>query len=309
MTTAFVATIGGHISELVALADRIAGDGDRVWITNENAQTRDLLAGRNVEFVPFIDERDVAGVLRSTKDAKALLRKHSVSRVVSTGSAIALGYLPMAAVLGIDAHYIECSARVTAPSVTGKLLRYVPGVKTWWQYEQTPAGFRHLGGIFDPFQSSDRESKSSIQKVVVTVGTTSHDFRRLIEPLARVIPADAEVLWQTGKSNTAGLDIDGREMVPEDELISAIDRADVVVAHAGCGSLLMALNAGKVPVYVPRRFKHGEQVDDHQAELATWALDHGLAVTVEADEIELTHLLEAASKQVARLATGKVDLR
>lgn len=73
MTTAFVATIGGHISELVELADRMP-TGDQVWITSESSQTDDLMAikrsmGHHVEIVPFIGERDLRGVARSIPHA------------------------------------------------------------------------------------------------------------------------------------------------------------------------------------------------------------------------------------------------
>ena len=59
--------------------------------------------------------------------------------------------------------------------------------------------------------------------------------------------------------------------MPEAELVAAVDQADVVVCHAGAGSLTMALAAGRCPVFVPRRVSVGEQIDDHQLELARWA--------------------------------------
>ena len=45
--------------------------------------------------------------------------------------------------------------------------------------------------------------------------------------------------------------------------------ADVVVAHAGVGTALAALEVGKCPVLVPRRLAHGEHVDDHQVQIAS----------------------------------------
>ncbi len=311
MTTAYVATIGGHISELVELADRMPRDDDRIWITSDSPQTRDLLAGRNVEFVPFIGERDIGGVLRAVPQARRLLRRHGVTRVISTGSAIALGYLPLAAMLGMDVHYIESSTRVESCSMTGRILSRIPRVNCWWQFDPAPDGFGAIAGVYDHYRAEPRwntDEQSSIGRVVVTVGTTDRDFRRLIERLVAVIPADAEVLWQTGASTVDDLDIDARKLVPESELIEAIDAADVVVTHAGAGSLALTLQAGKVPVFVPRRAIFDEQLDDHQVELARWAGDRGLAVTVEADQVDRVHLEQAARLRTVTEPVGELVL-
>ncbi len=307
MTTAFVAAIGGHISELFELAGRMDVD-DAVWITNDSPQTRDLLAGRNVEMVPFIGERDHVGVLRSLSDARRLFRRHGVTRVVSTGSAIALGYLPVAAVLGIESHYIESSTRVESCSMTGRVLSKVPGVHCWWQFEDAPSGFDAIQGVYDRFQSFQTTDRPTLERIVVTVGTTDRDFRRLIERLTRIIPDGAEVLWQTGDSDVTGLDIDAHRLVPESELIAAVEAADVVICHAGAGSLSLALRAGQIPVFVPRRAAFDEQIDDHQVELARWADGRGLAVSAEADRIELEHLQAAARLGVKTRPVGELVL-
>ena len=312
MTTAFVATSGGHIVELVQLAERLrhddrAGTG-QVWITNDSLQTRDLLIGRTVELVPFVDERDHLGVLRSIPEARRLYRRHGVNRVVSTGSAIALGYLPAAAAMGIETHYIESSTRVDSCSVTGRILSRVPRVRCWWQYDPAPHGFSPIGGVFERFVASPTSEVPAIERVVVTVGTTDRDFRRLITRLVSIIPDGVEVLWQTGHSTVDDLDIDARRLVPESELVAAMEAADVVIGHAGAGTLSLALRAGRVPVFVPRRADFGEQIDDHQVELAHWADEAGLAVWAEADHVELSHLETAARRRVRTRPVGELVL-
>ncbi len=308
MTTALVATIGGHVSELVELSSRIPGDDDLLWITNDSPQTRDLLAGQRVELVPFVAERDIRGVVASIPRAVGLYRRHGVGRVISTGSAIALGFLPVAASMGIEAHYIESSTRVESCSVTGRLLTKVPGVRCWWQYERPPSGFATLGGVYDRFEAVADDRDPKLGRVVVTVGTTDRDFRRLIERLVAVLPPAADVLWQTGHSDVTGLEISANRMVPESELVAAIGEADVVVSHAGAGSLALALRAGRVPVFVPRRAANGEQIDDHQVELARWADRRGLAVMAEADRVDLEHLISAARLRVATRPVGQLPL-
>lgn len=298
MTTVMVATLGGHIFELVQLAERLAAD-DRIWVAPRCPQTEDLLADRRVEWVPEVKERDHLGVLRAARDARRLYRRLDVDRVISTGSAIALGYLPVAAAMGIDAHYIECSTRIETNSVTGRLLARVPGVRCWRQYGTPRPGFPRLGGVYDRYQVRHRLTPAVIRRVVVTVGTTDWDFRRLIDRLVAVIPPEAEVLWQTGASTVGHLDIEAHTMVPESRLRRAMNAADVVIGHAGTGTLALTLECGRSPVLVPRRAGFGEQIDDHQIELAQWASAQGLAVWAEADEVTLDDLVEAASRDVA----------
>lgn len=337
MTTAFVATIGGHVSELADLADRIDDTGDAVWITNDSPQTRDLLADRDVEMVPFIGERDRLGVLRAVPQARRILRGHGVERVVSTGSAIALAYLPVAAAMGIDAHYIESSTRVESCSITGRILSRTPGVHCYWQTDPAPAGFHSTGGVYDRYVATEVDGPSGlidpygrtrdldgnaeqvpldgagpslcgIERIVVTVGTTDRSFRRLIARLAELIPDDVHVLWQTGVTDVSGLGINAREMVPEAELVDAVRLADVVVTHAGAGSLALALRNGKAPVFVPRRAEYDEQIDDHQVELAAWAHRRGLAVHAEADRVAPDDLLTAARRMITTRPVGKLEL-
>ena len=59
MTTLFLATIGGHLDQLDALARRMQGTGPAVWVTQENYQSVHLLRGRDAEFVPPVREGSV----------------------------------------------------------------------------------------------------------------------------------------------------------------------------------------------------------------------------------------------------------
>ena len=69
--------------------------------------------------------------------------------------------------------------------------------------------------------------------------------------------------------------------------------ADVVIAHAGCGSLLSALAAGRCPVLVPRRTAHGENVDEHQGGFALEVERRRLAVTRTPEELTLEDIERA----------------
>jgi UDP-N-acetylglucosamine transferase subunit ALG13 len=130
----------------------------------------------------------------------------------------------------------------------------------------------------------------------------SYTFPRAVKRLAAVLPEivepDAEILWQVGPTDTSGLGIDARDVVPAHELAAAIAEADLVVAHAGIGSALTALEAGKLPVLLPRRYARGEHVDDHQVLIAEDLELRRLAVCRDVDELSADDLRRAHTSAV-----------
>jgi len=52
------------------------------------------------------------------------------------------------------------------------------------------------------------------------------------------------------------------------EMKEALEAAAVVVSHAGPGTIMMTLAAGKMPIVVPRQGDLGEHVDNHQVAFA-----------------------------------------
>jgi UDP-N-acetylglucosamine--N-acetylmuramyl-(pentapeptide) pyrophosphoryl-undecaprenol N-acetylglucosamine transferase len=311
VTTLLVASTGGHLKELHHLHRRLAGvEGPYRWVTFDTPQSRSLLAGEAVEFVPFVGGRDPLNVARNFPQAHGALRGGEVDTVVSTGSAVALPFFALARARRIRCHYIESAARIDAPSLTGRLIGRVPGVNRYSQYRGwRRRGWSFGGSVFDSFAPGpDRGARrGALAKVVVTLGTyRGYPFTRLVRRLLEVLPSEAEVLWQTGDTDVSGLGIAGHRAIPERDLSEAMDEADVVVAHAGVGTALAAFEVGKCPLLVPRRFALGEHVDDHQPQIAGELGDRGLSVSVDADELSFGDLLAAAAGSVASPAQAPV---
>jgi UDP-N-acetylglucosamine transferase subunit ALG13 len=298
-----VATTGGHLTQLFDIAQRLPFRGPRLWVTFDGEQGRTLLAGERVVFIPYIAERDVAGIMRALPYARRILANEGpISAVVSTGSAIALSFLPLAAILGIPTHYIESAARTGNVSMTGHLLSAMPGVQLYRQYPHAAQGrWRYGGSVFDGFEGVPLPPRP-LRRAVVTLGTMDQGFRRLVERLVAIIPASTEVLWQTGKTPTDGLGIESNRFLSATILADAMRAADVVIAHAGCGSALTALKAAKCPVLVPREPGSNEVVDAHQAEIAAWLDAKGLALSRPAGTLALADLQQAAERAVVRTA-------
>lgn len=105
--------------------------------------------------------------------------------------------------------------------------------------------------------------------VVAVIGTKG-PFPRLTEALAAWSARHDRVVWMQYGEGTlpVGPRVAGASRIPRAELIAQLDRAEVVVVHAGTGTIRDALALGHVPVVVPRRAAHGEHVNDHQVEIA-----------------------------------------
>lgn len=300
-----VAGSGGHLEQLVRLVRRIpAIDADRaLWVTFDSPQSRDLLRGRDVVWARYPPPRAIWPNIVNARLAASILRRDDFEVAVSTGASIAVSFLPLARARGVPAHFIDSATRTRGPSMTGRILRRVPGVRTSCQYRSwAGSSWSFVGSVFDQFVARPPTRPTAdveIRRIVVTVGTSEgFGFRALIERLVDVVPAGVDVLWQTGATEVADLGIDGRPSVPRDELAAAIGEADVVVSHAGIGSALTALEAGHKPVLVPRRSVAGEHVDDHQSDIARELDERGLAVVGSPRDLSWADLLEAASIRV-----------
>jgi UDP-N-acetylglucosamine--N-acetylmuramyl-(pentapeptide) pyrophosphoryl-undecaprenol N-acetylglucosamine transferase len=314
MTTLFVATTGGHLTQLDSLASRIPPNGGAVWVTHANEQSRSMLADRDVELVPYVGVRNVPDVLRCIPRARRLMKSRQVTRAVSTGSGIALGYLPYLAARGVECHYIESATRVSGPSLTGRLLRWVPGVRTYTQYQSwADQRWAYAGSVFDGYESAAVEwEPDAVVRVVVTVGAaTQYPFRRLFEHLVPLLAPDGalaretglpvEVLWQTADTPVDDLPIHATPALPAAELGAALAKADIVISHAGTGSALAALNAGRYPILAVRDPARGEQIDDHQQQLATELARRNLALHRDPQSITVGDMVETLGISVRRM--------
>ncbi len=304
MSTLLVSSVGGHLAELHRLVPRFEGiDSDRMWVTFDTPQSRSILQGENVVFVDYTAPRDLKNVVRHTGVAMRLFRgQHPFTTVLSAGSGIALSFLPLARARGASCHFIESATRSTGPSLTGRLLRRVPGIVLYSQHRNwARAPWRYEGSVLDGYAPAPPSPKPpEIGRIVVMLGTMPYPFRRFVERLIEILPRGLAVDWQVGHTDVEDLAITAQRWLPGEALQRAIGDADVVVAHAGMGSALAALDAGKCPILVPRLSAFGENIDDHQLQIASELTRRGLAVVRSVEELDVTDLYEAATRPVLR---------
>ncbi len=134
--------------------------------------------------------------------------------------------------------------------------------------------------------------------IFATCGSSHFRFDRMMEALA-ALPAD-ELFVQHGPADPPPY-ARAVEFLPFDSIVENIVKADVVISHAGVGSILCAIRAGHTPLIFPRLKRYREAVDDHQAELAAALAEQGSAVVAWTAE----ELLDAVAAAPLR-ATEKV---
>lgn len=300
------ASSGGHFKQLVSLVDRIPRLGEVTWVTYDRGLSADLLAGAGrrgdrLVYAPYAAPRDLRNLARDAAVVRRLLRDDDYDLAVSTGAGIAVATLPLARARGVRACFIESATRASGPSLSGRLLERVPGVELYTQNEGYAGRWRYAGSVHDGFQRGPDHPRERLRKVVVTLGTIApYGFRRLATRLTGLLPANVEVLWQTGATDVAGLPIEPRATVPGPELEAAMRSADLVIAHAGTGTALTAFELGVSPVLVPRRSAFDEHIDDHQVATAQMLAARGLVSYLEVDELTLDTLSSAARRTVVR---------
>jgi UDP-N-acetylglucosamine--N-acetylmuramyl-(pentapeptide) pyrophosphoryl-undecaprenol N-acetylglucosamine transferase len=294
-----VASAGGHLVQLLTL-NSTWGEESQVWVSYRTSQTATLL--RNKAMIPahHPTTKNLVNAVRNYRLARTVFETHEISRVVSTGAAVAVPFMIRARQAGLPCHYIESATRVTGPSLSGRILERIPGIHLYRQmgewgrpkWQQGPC-------VFDGFKVAEAEPAAPLSRAVVSLGTHRFPFTSFVERLRGRASDGLEITWQLG-STPAPPGLRGRyaDQWPADELSRLISESDVVVGHAGVGLALTALAAGKVPVLVPRRRSRREHTDDHQIELARELDRMGLAVTAEVGELAFEHLERAAALRV-----------
>lgn len=143
--------------------------------------------------------------------------------------------------------------------------------------------------------------------IFVTVGTQL-PFDRLIKTVDDWAVAENvdDVVAQVGHTAFVPRRIRVTPFMEANELHEHANRADLIVAHAGMGSILTALSLGKPIIVMPRSAELHEHRNAHQEATARQLKNHP-GVNVAADETELRHLLStfdrnATSQRIPRFA-------
>jgi len=131
----------------------------------------------------------------------------------------------------------------------------------------------------------------------VTVGNATQSFDRMLNAVAGIfLQLPQPVLVQHGNSHFHMNNCISRPFVEMRDFNQYIAEAELIIMHAGAGSVIHAIQAGKLPVVMPRLARHGEIVDDHQLEFAQALAQMGKLLIVEEPKDLLSAVWRALSR-------------
>ncbi len=132
----------------------------------------------------------------------------------------------------------------------------------------------------------------------VSVGYAKQPFERMLKAVARLAGSLPQpVFVQHGHTPFEFPGFQTTAFMGMEDFEKRMEETDLLILHAGAGSVSHAIRAGKIPVIMPRRAEYGEHVNDHQVEFAHALAETGLTVVAEEPEHFEAAIEEALRRQ------------
>lgn len=106
--------------------------------------------------------------------------------------------------------------------------------------------------------------------IFVTVGTQPNGFLRCLKEVEQLIDRygiTEEIVAQIGNTDFETDEFMTIRFIGENEFKEYIQKASVVISHAGSGALFNSIKAGKKVIAMARLHDFNEMADNHQTEL------------------------------------------
>lgn len=108
--------------------------------------------------------------------------------------------------------------------------------------------------------------------ILITVGASEYGLDRLLRIIDELcdekILDGTHIIAQKGASKYVSRNFQSFELIAREKFQTYMERADLIIAHAGTGSVIPPLKMRKKIIVFPRRECFGEHLDDHQLELS-----------------------------------------
>ncbi|MFB1051568.1 PssE/Cps14G family polysaccharide biosynthesis glycosyltransferase [Paraliobacillus sp. JSM ZJ581] len=147
--------------------------------------------------------------------------------------------------------------------------------------------------------------------ILVVLGTHELPFTRLLKEIDDLITKDRikdQVIAQIGHTKYQSNQIEMYQFLTYEQMDQLYEQADLIITHAGTGSVITGLKKGKVIIAVPRLKKYREHNDDHQLQLIDAFENQGHLLACR-DTNQLSHVLEQSKQfQPKTFQSGKTRL-
>ena len=126
--------------------------------------------------------------------------------------------------------------------------------------------------------------------ILVTLGTQQQSFTRLLEYIENSNIKD-EIIVQAGFTNFKSNKMKIFEFIDYNKMNEYIEKSDLIITHAGTGSIVSALKKNKKVIACARLSKYKEHVDNHQEEILDVFYEEGYILKID-DELNLDDVYE-----------------
>ena len=111
-----------------------------------------------------------------------------------------------------------------------------------------------------------------ILKVLVTTGTSSEfTFVRLLKIIDELceekVIEENSIIVQAEEQGYRAKHFDMLYQIENKKFLQIMEEADLIISHAGTGTVTSALKMGKKIIVFPRMAEYGELIDNHQLDL------------------------------------------
>lgn len=106
--------------------------------------------------------------------------------------------------------------------------------------------------------------------IFITVGTQPNGFNRCLQEVEKLIEKyliTEEVIAQIGYSDFCTDKFETIDFLSENDFKEYIDKASIVITHAGSGAIFNAIKCEKKIIAMARLHDYNEMADNHQCEL------------------------------------------
>ncbi|MEM3374576.1 MAG: PssD/Cps14F family polysaccharide biosynthesis glycosyltransferase [Candidatus Woesearchaeota archaeon] len=261
-----IASAGGHLNEILEFKKFI--DKNLIYIVTQKREDSYSLNYKNIYFIQDTG-RNFYHVLKNIYDSFKIFLKEKPDIVISTGAGSALETMYIAKLFGKKVIFIESFSRFNSLSLTGKLI--YPFADKFFVQWKSMLKYKKAEYIGQLLTIEPKKYKKEKKTIFLTVGTSNKPFDRLIklvDEMALKELKDYKIFGQIGASKYLPKNFNYEKYLTTKEMEENYKNSEIVICHAGTGSIINALNYGCKVYVMPRLKKYGENVDDHQLEIA-----------------------------------------
>jgi UDP-N-acetylglucosamine--N-acetylmuramyl-(pentapeptide) pyrophosphoryl-undecaprenol N-acetylglucosamine transferase len=274
-----IGSVGGHLSELQSLEGYIRDVDDIKFVTFYRKNRE-----KNEKYIYIIDpEQNLMKYIINAIQSLMLVARYRPKLIISAGAGLAVPMIIICKIIRIKVIHFEISCQIFALSKTGKFCNKI-GIQSYVQSKKlTNDDENFIGNPYDKYQkiSNNRELK---KEIFVTVGNAKHDFKRLnnlIETLTEIYPNEIIVIQNGYTKIKERKNIRLIQFMTPIEFNTKIKQSNIIISHAGSGTIREILAERKMPVVFPRLVHLSEHNDISQLPLADYLVESNLAVKIE----------------------------